>query len=116
MSDQSKNQRRFPRVPAETSVLVRLAKEPEVGAFSKTKVVGLGGCLFAHHQLIPPGTSVWVAIALRDRILEIPSRTVYANERPDGTFDIGVEFLLMSANDKIFLAELLQWVGGSAPR
>jgi len=116
MAKEPKNQRRFPRVPAETSVLVRLAKEPEVGAFSRTKVLGLGGCLFSHERSIPPGTSVWVAIALRDRILEIPSRTVYANERPDGTFDIGVEFLLMSANDKVFLAELLQWAGESPTR
>lgn len=116
MAEVKKNQRRFPRVPAETSVLVRLAKEPEMGAFAKTKVVGMGGCLFTHDKAIAPGTSIWVAIALRDRILEIPSRTVYSNERPDGDFDIGVEFLLMSANDKVLLAELLQRAGSDTPR
>lgn len=115
MAEEPREQRRFPRVPAETPVLVRLAKEPEIGAFSKTQVIGLGGCLFVHGRHIPPGTSVWVAIALRDRVLEIPSRTVYANERPDGAYDVGVEFLLMSANDRVFLAELLQWAVGTAP-
>lgn len=111
MTEGFREQRRYPRVPTETPVLVRLAKAPEIGTFSETRDLGLGGCLFSHYAHIPPDTAVWVAIALRDRVLEIPSRTVYVNERQDGRFDIGVEFLLVGPKDRILLAEALGEAG-----
>lgn len=98
-------QRRFPRIPSENPVLVKRLDDDSVGSFSKTREVGLGGCMFVNDEALGPGTIVEMFISVQGRVIEAKSRIVY--ERPKGTqFEMGVEFLEMDPVDRVVIEHL----------
>ena len=102
--------RRFPRIPVETPVLVR-REEDDPGAFSTARCLGGGGCMFRHRERLDPGQRLVVTIAYEDGFIEAPARVVYANPT-EGGYDIGIEFLHLSDLDRAALDELLTPPGG----
>src|ERR1700712_1696148 len=50
--------RRFPRTPAEHAVMVRLLGGPRFEGFAKTRVIGLGGCMFVNRESLGYGSPV----------------------------------------------------------
>ena len=103
--------RKFPRIPAETSVLLRKLGGPVKGSLSTTRVVGLGGCSFFHDAAEGVGSTLFLSILMGRDLAEAKARVVYENRIEEGKYEIGVEFLEIQAGDREKLEKL---VGGTA--
>lgn len=101
-----KEQRRYPRIPSHFHLLVRPDGHWDDETFTRTEDVGLGGCQFTHTRALPEGTRLFMAIAIKERIVEVGGRVVYATPRQDGGFDTGVEFTRFRPSDRECLVEL----------
>ncbi|MDW7967325.1 MAG: PilZ domain-containing protein [Thermoanaerobaculum sp.] len=106
---EEQERRRFVRVPAEFAVLVQRVGSSAGENLAKTEVVGQGGCLFVHPEAIGLEETVELLISARGSVLKTTARVAYEKLREDGRYDIGVEFLAMSPEDR----ERLQQVLGS---
>ena len=108
--------RRFPRIPAETSILLRKLGGPVRGVLSTTKVMGLGGCCFVHKEAQGVGSTLFLSILVGQDLAEAKVRVVYERPRDDGSFEIGVEFEEIPPGDLLLLERLVafgQDAGGS---
>lgn len=99
--------RKFPRIPAQTSVLLRKLGGPVKGALSTTRVVGLGGCSFIHDAAEGVGSTLFLSILMGNDLAEAKARVVYENRIEDGRFEIGVEFLEIQEGDREKLERLV---------
>ncbi|MFZ5804155.1 MAG: PilZ domain-containing protein [Acidobacteriota bacterium] len=106
--EEDRDRRRFVRFPAEFAVLVRRLGPGETENLGKTEVVGQGGCLFIHPQPLGLEETVELLISTRGSVLKAKARVAYESRREDGRYDIGVEFLAMSAEDQEKLRQALQ--------
>ncbi len=100
-------QRRFSRVPAECPVLVRFLDADEAQRYSRTQVVGLGGCSFIHPRALEPGTGVRLDIGVGEGLVEAEGRVVYSKSE-GAWFEVGVEFLRITPGARARLATLFQ--------
>ena len=100
MSVGNKNQRRFPRVPAEFAVLVKPLGLEADEAFAKTRVLGLGGCMFVHDEPLGEGSAVELLISIRGQVIKTTARVVYESPHSSGGVEIGCEFLFISDKDR----------------
>lgn len=110
----TRERRRFVRFPAELALLVH--KLGPVGSenLAKTRVLGLGGCLFVYPEGLGQEETVELLISAKGRVLKAKGRVAYEQRRADGRFDVGVEFLAMSEEDEAALKELLAALDPSA--
>jgi hypothetical protein len=99
--------RHFPRIPAQTSVLLRKLGGPVKGALTTTRVVGLGGCSFIHHESEGVGSTLFLSILMGHDLAEAKARVVYENRISEGQYEIGVEFLEIQASDREKLERLV---------
>lgn len=99
-------QRRYPRIPSHYHVLVRPEGNWDEETYTRTEDVGMGGCQFTHTKALPLDTRLFMAIAIKERIVEVGARVVYVTPREDGGFDTGVEFTHFRPPDKAYLIEL----------
>jgi len=106
--------RRFPRIPAQTSVLLRRLGGPLKGELSTTKVLGLGGCSFIHGEPQKEGATLYLSILLGMDLAEAKVRVVYERPLEDGTFEIGVEFLEIAPRDLELLERLAREAGSAS--
>jgi hypothetical protein len=108
-------QRRFPRIPATSTVLVAQVDGRVVDQFARTRIVGLGGCGFVYPEPLAGGAIVELMIATRPVAIKTLARAVYSRPLGDGTgYEIGVEFLALTPEHKRSLEDLLQ-LGSSSP-
>lgn len=106
--------RRFPRIPAEHTVLVRELADagPSEEMFARTRVVGLGGCMFVYPESIGAGVRVELLISLGLRVLRAVARVVYELPVAEG-LEIGVEFLDVAEADRALLEGLFRDTAGT---
>ena len=98
--------RRFPRVPAEHAVLVRLLGGPRFEGFAKTRVIGLGGCMFVNRESLGYGSLMELLISVSGRVIRADARVAY--EVPKGKeHQVGVEFLRLAPSDRELLSSLI---------
>jgi PilZ domain len=98
--------RRFPRVPAEHAVLVRLLGGPHFEGFAKTRVIGLGGCMFVNRESLGYGSLMELLISVSGRVIRADARVAY--EIPKGKeLQVGVEFLRLHPADRELLSSLI---------
>ena len=107
MPNQPKPQRRFPRIPSENAVLVKKVGDDTSESLVKTRVLGGGGCMFAHDGSLGVGSTVELLISLPLRVLKARARVVYENAAKPHGVEVGVEFLSVSAEDRVALDTLL---------
>ncbi|HKI00801.1 MAG TPA: PilZ domain-containing protein [Thermoanaerobaculia bacterium] len=109
--------RRFPRVPAEHAVMVRLLGVQAFEEFARTRVLGPGGCMFVSEESLGYGSLMELSIALRGRVVKTDSRVVYEIQRSPTEHQVGVEFLRISPGDRAFIESLvsLRKPGGESP-
>ena len=107
--------RRFPRARSEHSALVRLLGGEPFEEFARTRVVGLGGCMFLAEEPLGFGSLLEVMIALEGRVVRADARVVYEIPRPDLRHEVGVEFLRVSNDDRALLASLVARKAGPPP-
>ncbi|MFN3413066.1 MAG: PilZ domain-containing protein [Thermoanaerobaculum sp.] len=105
--EEDRDRRRFVRFPFEFAVLVRQLGPEETENLGKTEVVGQGGCLFVHPQPLALEDTVELLISARGSVLKAKARVAYVSRREDGRYEIGVEFLAMSAEDQEKLRQAL---------
>ena len=114
MADDYALKRRFPRIPSENAILVKREGVPEVEGFSKTRVVGLGGCMFTSDEPFGVGSIVEILISVRGRIAKTLGRVVYERPVRDLQVEVGVEFLGISSPDREVIQTLFIPRAGNA--
>jgi c-di-GMP-binding flagellar brake protein YcgR len=103
MAEEPRAFRRFPRIPAENAVLVRIAGTQAPEVLATTRTVSAGGCMFVQRQTLGVGTAVELLISLPGRVIKAQGRVVWENERASGAFEVGVEFLRINPEDRRIL-------------
>jgi c-di-GMP-binding flagellar brake protein YcgR len=107
MPTKNLDKRRYPRIPAQHAVLVKkLADDSEL--LAKTEVMGGGGCMFVHDAALTEGSRIEILISVRGHVVKAVGRVAYAlPRRENGAYEVGVEFLDISADDRAVLDSLL---------
>jgi hypothetical protein len=100
MTAESMMSRRFPRLSSENAVLVKVRSHEPVEGFAKTRVLGLGGCMFMNDEPIGQGAHLDMLISVRGRVAKTVGRVVYEIPRADQEIEVGVEFVGLSAHDR----------------
>ncbi len=93
-------QRRFPRIPSENTVLVKKTGDGAEEGFAKTKVMGLGGCSFVTDTALAPEERVEVYIAVSGKVVIALGRVAWTAPRPDGQLEVGIEFQEITEEDR----------------
>ena len=99
--------RRFPRIPSRNSVVLRKIGANPRGELTLTRVVGLGGCSFVHPTPQGVGSTLYLSILVGEEIGQARLRVAYERPRPDGRYEIGVEFQEISEKDRALLESLV---------
>jgi hypothetical protein len=102
--------RRFPRIPAEHAVMVRLLGGPRFEGFAKTRVIGLGGCMFVNRESLGYGSLMELLISVEGRVIRADARVAYEvpkKEREHQVHQVGVEFLRLHPADRELLSSLI---------
>lgn len=107
MADDHLQQRRFPRVRSENPILVKKLEDDTVGAFGKTREVGLGGCMFANDERLGCDSTLSMFISVQGRVIESKARVVYERAMGD-QFEVGVEFIEIDPVDRVVLEQLFE--------
>jgi hypothetical protein len=90
-------------------VLVEVLDERGEQGFSRTRSIGEGGCSFHSPGGIGYRSLMKLAISLRGKVVAADGRVVYAVHLPgrDHGFEVGVEFLRVSAEDRLHIRALV---------
>ncbi|MDW7711939.1 MAG: PilZ domain-containing protein [Deferrisomatales bacterium] len=100
--------RRFPRIPSENAVLIKKLGPEESEGFAKTRVVGLGGCMFVSDERLGVDSCLDLLISVRGRVVKTRGRVAYEVDTGGGELEVGVEFLEISPHDRAILQELFR--------
>lgn len=106
MPDGDKDQRRYPRIPAEHAILVKRIGEDEEEGLGKTQVVGLGGCMFVHDQPLEIGAVIEMLLNVHSEVIRATARVTWVRPHLPKGVEVGVEFLFISDAHKTVLQRL----------
>lgn len=103
--------RRFPRARLDRPALISLI-EPDpyrdkVDQFTRTRVIGAGGCSFASQVSFGFGALTEVVIALGDHTVKADARVAWESERGADGHHVGLEFLRISQQDRASIEALI---------
>lgn len=115
MDNNPGGQRRFPRIGSENAVLVKKIAPDRAEGFVKTRVVGLGGCMFVTDELLGVGALVELLIAVSGRIVKASGRVVYEIPKESQTIEVGIEFLELEDSDRKVIEGLFSSPTSEAP-
>lgn len=101
--------RRFPRIPAHVTTLVKKLGEKEIEGFTKTGSLGLGGCMFLSDESFGVGSYFEILISVGHRVVKASGRVIYEMPDESGALRIGGEFVDISRDDLKLLSTL--WEG-----
>ncbi|MHB8763357.1 MAG: PilZ domain-containing protein, partial [Deferrisomatales bacterium] len=90
-------QRRFPRVPSENALLVHKLGPDAVEGFARTRVVGLGGCMFVSDEPLGVGAHLELLISVHGQVARALGQVVYELPAEGGCLEVGVEFIEVPA-------------------
>ena len=106
MTEDYSAKRRFPRISSENAVLVKKLGPEVLEGFAKTRVVGLGGCMFVSDEPMGTGTGLEILISVRGRIAKAYGKVVYEIPQDEAKIEVGVEFVGISPPDKEVIQSL----------
>lgn len=107
--------RRFPRVQSERPTLIRLlGEEHSYEDLVRTRVIGLGGCMLVAPEPLGYSSLVELFISLGPAVVRTDGRVAYEIRKSDLEYEVGVEFLRLSAGDRSMLQALVA-AGGRPP-
>ncbi len=103
--------RRFPRVRVDRPVMVSLI-EPDpyrekVDQFTRTRMLGAGGCMFESRVSLGFGSLAQVVIALGERTIKADARVAWETEGGPDRHAVGLEFLRISREDRASIEALV---------
>lgn len=99
--------RRFPRLRVEQPLFLEVLEERGPQAFARTRSLGEGGCSFNSPYDIGYLSLVKVAIKLSSHVVSADGRAVYQLPQNDGCYEIGVEFLRVSNEDRLHIRQMV---------
>ena len=102
--------RRYPRVDAENVVLVKRLGESPMEGFTKTQVIGCGGCMLLSDEPLGLDAELEVLLSFAERVVQTRCRVVYEIPRGPEQYEVGVEFLDLGEEDREFLRVVLPCV------
>jgi PilZ domain len=103
--------RRYPRARVDRPVLISLI-EPDpyrekIDQFTRTRVIGPGGCMFQSKVSLGFGSLAEVVIALGERTVKADARVAWESDRGPDRHDVGLEFLRISREDRASISALV---------
>ena len=99
--------RRFPRLRVEQPLFLEVLEERGPQGFARTRSLGEGGCSFNSPYDIGYLSLVKVNISLSGHVVSCDGRAVYQLPKDDGGYEIGVEFLRVSNEDRLHIRQLV---------
>lgn len=111
MSTEGRERRGFPRIEAKHAVMYKVLGDENNEALRKTKVLGLGGCMFETDSPPGVGTVLELLISLEQRVIKAKAGVVYQIDRDADAWEVGVEFLEVAPDDQRALKQLFEKQG-----
>ena len=104
--------RRYARLKVDQPVFIEVLQENGTSngganGFSRTKSLGEGGCSFRSPEDIGYLSLMKVAISLGSHVVVADGRAVYQLAQRDGGYEIGVEFLRVSSDDRLHIRQMV---------
>ena len=99
--------RRYPRLRVEQPLFIEVLEERGPQGFSRTRSIGEGGCSFSSPHDIGYLSLMKVSISLAGRVVTADGRAVYQLPAGNGGYEVGVEFLRVSSEDRLHLRQLV---------
>jgi hypothetical protein len=94
-------------VAAENVVLVRRLEGDPVEGFTKTRVMGLGGCMLISDEPLGVESPLEVLLSFAGRVVRTRGRVAYENPNGFEEYEVGVEFLELDPDDREYLRRFL---------
>jgi hypothetical protein len=104
----SASTRRFPRIRSQHTVRVRVLGERRPESVMQTQVISPGGCMLMSDRSIGFGSLLELAITLDGHIVRADARAAWEERRGRGEYEVGIEFLRISAADRGLLDRLVR--------
>ena len=114
MNEANVDARRFPRINSENVVLVKKVASDSAEGFVKTRVLGVGGCMFVCDEPIGVGSQVELLISVVCRVVRAVGRVVYEIPRAPRSIEVGIEFLELADADREVIECLFEPLGDNA--
>ena len=108
MTTSGPDSRRFPRLPAAHTILVRRLGPTPREELNRTEVVGLGGCMFISPEGYGVGSALELLITVGRDVLRSQVRVVYERPTEDGGVEVGVEFQDLTEPDRLRLKTIFE--------
>lgn len=99
--------RRFPRVPSELPVRLRILGERRPEALTRTQIISPGGCMLVSDHSIGFGSLMEVTISCEGQMLRADGRVAWEKRKSPGEHEVGIEFLRITPRDRAFLEQLV---------
>jgi hypothetical protein len=99
--------RRYQRLKVDQPLFVEVLEERGSQGFSRTRTIGEGGCSFNSPQGIGYLSLLKLSIALEGKVVTADGRAVYQVSKDDGSYEVGVEFLRVSSEDRLHIRQLV---------
>jgi hypothetical protein len=106
MTEEYVARRRFPRIPSENAVLVKKLEAQRIEGFVKTRVMGLGGCMFVSDEPLGVGTHLEILISVRGVVAKAIGHVVYEVPKKPREIEVGVEFVELTEPDRQVIESL----------
>ena len=101
--------RRFPRIPAQATLLVESLDPNGPESLTRTRSVSRGGVGFLSPAPLDENTSLRVLISVGNDVVKARGRVVYCEPAGDGRgHEVGVEFLQIDPQDEAVFLRLLE--------
>jgi hypothetical protein len=111
MTPSEHESRRYPRLPSAHTILVKRLGPAPREELSRTKVVGLGGCMFVSPEGYGIGSALELLITVGRDVLRSQVRVVYEMPADEGGVEVGVEFLDLTEADRLRLKAVFDATG-----
>ena len=108
MSSQSASTRRFPRVRSQHTVRIRILGERRPESVMQTQVISPGGCMLVSDRSIGFGSLLEMAITLDGQVVRVDARAAWEERLGRNEYEVGVEFLRITAADRGLLDRMVR--------
>ena len=103
--------RRFPRVRVDRPVMISLIEadpyREKIDQFTRTRMLGAGGCMFESPVSLGFGSLAQVVIALGERTIKADARVAWESDGGGDRHAVGLEFLRISREDRASIEALV---------
>lgn len=111
MKEEYAVKRKFPRIPSQNAVLVKKLEAERIEGFARTRVMGLGGCMFVSDEPLGVGTPLEILISVHGTVAKAIGHVVYEVPKGPEEVEVGVEFMELPEPDREVIESLFPPVG-----